>query len=192
MRLGNRTHEDWTRLGRAVHAARTEAGYGDTREWANAVGRTTRMLLGLERGEQVGGGTLDLVERTLGWPPQHAYRILDDPNYLDHAGLQSIDDQSLAAEVLRRLGTDLATDTENRQLTLDEVRDADRISAILDSLANTRDYATPLVSNLLRGWSQELVSTIASDTTARAKLSRRIAEELLAAKPAGELTNDRA
>jgi hypothetical protein len=63
--------EDWIRLGRAVKDARKRAGYRDMKIWAGKVGRSTRMLQGLERGEPVGGGTLELVEDALerhrGW-----------------------------------------------------------------------------------------------------------------------------
>lgn len=70
--------EDWRRLGRRVYQARIRAGYSDTQQWATAVGRSTRMLLGLERGEAVGNGTLDLVAATLEWPDELPYTILDD------------------------------------------------------------------------------------------------------------------
>lgn len=69
---GNR----WEELGRAVLAARMRSGYADTRKWADTVGRSSRMLLGLERGEHVGPKTLTKVEDTLGWPVGWSHRIL--------------------------------------------------------------------------------------------------------------------
>lgn len=57
--------ENWKRLGRWVYDNRVRAGYTDTKEWADEVGRSTRQLLGLERGEQVGAGTIESVARAL-------------------------------------------------------------------------------------------------------------------------------
>ena len=71
---------DWSRLGRAVYSARMRAGYQDTKKWADHVGRSTRTLLGLERGEEVGTGTITAIEIALGWPPQWAYSVLNDPS----------------------------------------------------------------------------------------------------------------
>lgn len=58
------------------------AGYADTAIWSEKVGRSTRMLLGLERGEQVGPRTLALIEGVLQKQPGWAHRYLageDDP-----------------------------------------------------------------------------------------------------------------
>lgn len=60
--------EDWQRLGRAVRQSRRQAGWRNSSEWGSQVGRSTRVLLGLERGEPVGGDTLQLIEYALGWP----------------------------------------------------------------------------------------------------------------------------
>lgn len=68
----------WRKLGRRVYQARIRAGFTDTQQWADAVGRSTRMLLGLERGEAVGNGTLDLVAAALEWDPEQPYEILED------------------------------------------------------------------------------------------------------------------
>lgn len=67
---------DWGRLGQAVAEARSEAGFSKTNDWAAAVGRSSRILLGLERGEPTGTGTLELIEDALGWPRGGAFRIL--------------------------------------------------------------------------------------------------------------------
>lgn len=68
--------DDWRRLGRAVHAERLRRGWSDTKEWAARVGRSTRVVLGLERGEPVGRSTLARVENALGWAPGRAWSIL--------------------------------------------------------------------------------------------------------------------
>jgi hypothetical protein len=68
--------QDWQALGRAVYSARARAGYRDTAKWAARIGRSTRVLLGLERGEPTGGRTLLLVEEALGWPAGWTDRIL--------------------------------------------------------------------------------------------------------------------
>jgi hypothetical protein len=68
--------QDWQALGRAVYSARARAGYRDTAKWAARIGRSTRVLLGLERGEPTGGRTLLLVEEALDWPSGWTDRIL--------------------------------------------------------------------------------------------------------------------
>lgn len=70
--------EDWRRLGAAVRSARYRVGVRNTEEWAELVGKTTRTLLGLERGESVGRETLTAVENALSWKPGTATRILDN------------------------------------------------------------------------------------------------------------------
>lgn len=73
------TRNDWRRLGTAVQAARLRHdGWDDTNEWASVIGRSSRVLLGLERGEQTGARTLRRVEEVLSWPPGWCDRILDD------------------------------------------------------------------------------------------------------------------
>ncbi len=69
--------EDWQALGREVQRARMAAGMGDTKAWVRAVGRSDRILLGLERGEHVGPKTLTLVAEALGWPTGKPYDILN-------------------------------------------------------------------------------------------------------------------
>lgn len=76
--MPNYEHDDWLRLGRAVYSARNSAGLRDTKVWASKVGRSTRMLLGLERGEPVGRGTLDAIEKALGWPLGRSHEVLAD------------------------------------------------------------------------------------------------------------------
>jgi hypothetical protein len=47
------------------------------REWSAKVGRSTRILEGLERGEQVGPKTITLVADGLGIDPDVLFRILE-------------------------------------------------------------------------------------------------------------------
>lgn len=69
--------EDWKRLGRAVKRARMrQQGYQNTQDWAAAVGRSSRIVLGLERGEPTGEETLLRIETLLGWPTDYAWQIL--------------------------------------------------------------------------------------------------------------------
>lgn len=67
---------DWRRLGQEIAQARLAAGHRDTAAWADKVGRSTRVLLGLERGERQGRKTLEAVELALEWPAGKAHRIL--------------------------------------------------------------------------------------------------------------------
>jgi hypothetical protein len=66
----------WEDLGRAVRSARLALGFSNSRVWAMKVGRTDRVLLGLERGEAVGPNTLALVENALGKAPGWAHRFM--------------------------------------------------------------------------------------------------------------------
>ena len=66
----------WRYLGGQVKTARKQAGYRDIKEWAEVVGRSTRVLLGLERGEKVGDDTLERIETALGWELGHCEVML--------------------------------------------------------------------------------------------------------------------
>lgn len=55
----------WKALGSWIAGARTQAGYSDTKEWSAAASRSTRQLLGLERGESVGPKTIEAVATAL-------------------------------------------------------------------------------------------------------------------------------
>lgn len=75
------SHEAWKRLGSAVQAARMRRDdWADTAEWASVVGRSTRVMLGLERGEPTGAKTLRRIEDLLGWPVNYCDKILSDPH----------------------------------------------------------------------------------------------------------------
>lgn len=90
----------WQRLGRAVKEARKEAGYADMKAWALKVERTSRTLLGLERGEPTGDATLERIEAELDWPKGRVQAILSgDPDvdpYLAHV------EQALRADPLMK------------------------------------------------------------------------------------------
>lgn len=58
---------------------RRHEGLANMANWADTIGRSTRILLGLERGEAAGAKTLRRIEEVLGWPPGYADRILSDP-----------------------------------------------------------------------------------------------------------------
>lgn len=73
-----RTADDWERLGRIVRRERKEQGFRDTTKWAQVVGRSSRVLLGLERGEPTGEETLELVSEALNYDSQWAALILED------------------------------------------------------------------------------------------------------------------
>jgi hypothetical protein len=98
---------NWETLGRAVLSARDRAGYSDTRRWSELVGRSSRMLLGLERGEQVGPKTLARVEGALGWPVGWTHRILageaDAPPPPEPTGTASAPTDDLLRAEIREL-----------------------------------------------------------------------------------------
>lgn len=109
--------DDWTRLGQEVKDARKRAGYRDMAKWATTVGRSTRMLLGLERGEPVGENTLELIEDVLQRPRGWASDVLsgkatvrpetETPSFVAKATDQSLirsrgsDEQGLWEEMAR-------------------------------------------------------------------------------------------
>lgn len=106
-------HPDWVRLGRAVYSARSRSGYGDMTIWADRVGRSTRMLLGLERGERVGRGTLEAIEAALEWPTGHSHAVLSGAVVTafpvsaagPSAELAALTDDQLIAELSARLAS---------------------------------------------------------------------------------------
>ncbi|VXB83489.1 hypothetical protein [Aeromicrobium sp. 9AM] len=116
--------DNWRKLGRRVYQARIRAGYTDTQTWADAVGRSTRMLLGLERGEAVGNGTLDLVAAALEWTPEEPYEVLEGLELADAppvplpgegGSVSAVADDGPEFEFLTRVREDL-TDEEMDQL----------------------------------------------------------------------------
>jgi hypothetical protein len=113
----SRSAEDWSRLGREVRRARKGTGFADTTKWAQAVGRSSRVVLGLERGEPTGEETLELVSLALDKDADWCRRILDRENSavrpeLDPASgwkLNEIDvgDDQVSVRLSRRDGTRL-------------------------------------------------------------------------------------
>lgn len=95
------------RLGNEVRQARKRAGLSKTAEWADRVGRSDRVLLGLERGESVGPDTYAAVADALGWTLDRLYSILAGEPVLESStastGLASVSNEEIAAEVLRRM-----------------------------------------------------------------------------------------
>lgn len=121
----------WQRLGRWVHDTRLQAGLSDMDEWARVVGRSTRQLRGLERGEPVGPKTIELVAEALGVEAWYLFGVLAEDEvpsgvnlssvqvarmrrrYEDETGLgvqppavgiRQYDDRDLLDELARRLG----------------------------------------------------------------------------------------
>ncbi len=96
--------------------ARLAAGFEDTEVWAQKVGRSTRTLLGLERGEKASAGpkTLALVESALEWSSGTCDALLnttaasvgpagDDATYVSDVGpqpaLSGVEDETLAEQI---------------------------------------------------------------------------------------------
>ena len=79
--------ENWKALGRWLHDARMEyLEYREMRRFADVVGRSTRQLQGLERGEPVGVKTLEAVSAALGIASWYVLGRLADPA-LESGGL---------------------------------------------------------------------------------------------------------
>lgn len=96
--------ENWERLGRWVYEARHQAGFSDTKVWAEAASRSSRMLLGLERGEPVGAGTLQAVADALGVAAWGVFARLSDPDAVENLG-------DLEAHEVQRLRDDYTAET---------------------------------------------------------------------------------
>lgn len=128
------------RLGAEVRQARRRAGYAKTLEWVAKVGRSDRILLGLERGETVGADTYAAVAEALEWPLDRIYAILaDEP--LEPAGsgsteLTTVSNEELAAEVLRRLRgvSDAADQGATSRAAARAARDAAAMQRDLDKV----------------------------------------------------------
>jgi hypothetical protein len=94
------------RLGRAVRAARTSAGYDNRNDFADKMKRSARQVQALENGESgVGPDTWAAAAEALGWPIERVYALLDGETQAAVAPpeLAAVSDEELAAEVLRRM-----------------------------------------------------------------------------------------
>lgn len=129
------------RLGMFITRARLAAGYGDTGKWADAIGRSTRVALGVERGESAGVNTYTAIENALGWLEGTCYRILGGMD-LDEAigtgsvGRDSEDDGYVAAPGERIEGgaSDRAVLDAIEQMRQDVQAMEQRLSERLDRL----------------------------------------------------------
>lgn len=75
--MRNFSAENWKVLGRWVQTCRLARGHSDMDTWAQMVGRSTRQLQGLERGERVGPKTLENVAKALGVEVATIYEVLE-------------------------------------------------------------------------------------------------------------------
>ena len=108
-------------LGRVIGRSRRAAGYADTDKWASEVGRSTRTVLGIERGDSAGPKTYARIEELLGWYTGACYEFLDgvdpeqaisskavggdtqdEPQYVESPGERATEGMS-DDDVLRRL-----------------------------------------------------------------------------------------
>lgn len=94
------------RLGRAVRAARTSAGFTNRAEFADKLKRSARQVQALENGESgVGPDTWAAAAEVLGWQVDDVYALLENRQPVTSAPtpLTAVSDEELAAEVLRRM-----------------------------------------------------------------------------------------
>lgn len=147
--------EHWKALGEWVSVARHQSDYSDMKKWAAAVGRSTRMLQGLERGETVGAKTIEAIAEVLGVANWSLFSILDRgtaeevewsptnvrearARYESETGLEAddgettsltyISDEDLLAELERRLSTRKLTRTERLIAQMDRWDEADKLN----------------------------------------------------------------
>lgn len=145
--------ENWKALGRWIYEARMQGPDDrDMDEWAKRVGRSTRQLRGLERGEPVGAKTLELVADALGIEQWYLFGRLADPDAPNgvflrpsdieqmkeshaadagRAPISALTDQQLIDELSRRLaliskrkeGGDDGTQASTQKTELDRARE---------------------------------------------------------------------
>ncbi|GEP38842.1 hypothetical protein NPS01_25050 [Nocardioides psychrotolerans] len=93
------------RLGRAVRAARQDAGYANREDFAAQVGRSARQVQALENGETgVGPDTYAAVAKVLDWKLDKVYAYLEgeQPGSPVPPSLTVVSDDQLLAEIARR------------------------------------------------------------------------------------------
>lgn len=120
-----------------MRQARRAAGFSKTPAWAAKVGRSDRVLLGLERGEAVGPDTYAAVAEAIGWPLSRVYDILNGAPVRagDHlrpvpSPLADVSDEELAAEVLRRMKGEAGGDTAPTNMVMMSAEEHDRLRRI--------------------------------------------------------------
>lgn len=108
------------RLGRAIRAARTAAGFTNRTEFADKLKRSARQVQALENGESgVGPDTWGAAAQVLGWELDTVYALLENRSILESSPppLASVSDEELAAEVLRRMKIGGVEDAERSATT---------------------------------------------------------------------------
>lgn len=128
------------RLGRAIRAARTSAGFTNRTEFADKLKRSARQVQALENGESgVGPDTWAAAAQVLGWPLEHLYAVLDGSAQSVRADrvpppLTAVSDEELVAELLRRMKSGGAEDAE-RPATTKAAGSGRRLQAVDDEAA---------------------------------------------------------
>lgn len=138
--------EHWKALGKLIHDERLKKGLSRMDVFARAVGRSTRTLQGLERGEPVSESTLELVADVLEIPVHIFYVALSDPGHEFVAGgrgevpnLTLATDDELVYEIARRFNQ---SRTEATQLQIEKLSLEEQLES-LRSVAQISDEATP-------------------------------------------------
>ncbi|MCF6376938.1 hypothetical protein L2K70_04920 [Nocardioides KLBMP 9356] len=158
-------HEHWVALGDWIAHARKQAGYTDTKRWAAAVGRSDRVVLGLERGEPQGAKTIEAVSEALGVSNWALFEILDKGSsspdfvakspdeiqairarYESETGLEAdaagadlfamFSDEELLDEIRRRLATRPMARSERRLREVQASPGSDSLDDDMDAAAN--------------------------------------------------------
>lgn len=150
------SQESWETLGRAVRSVRMGKGFANTKKWADAVDRSTRVVLGLERGEPQGAGTLERVASVLGWPPDLPHKILSNPSAYATIGLST----AIGA-------SDEPVTADNIDPRLNNIeRQIDALWRRLEELGGTVHVPKPEVSKRQEAWRPQDVPELPADLAA--------------------------
>ena len=138
--------EHWKALGKLIHDERLKKGLSRMDVFARAVGRSTRTLQGLERGEPVSESTLECVADVLEIPVHIFYVALADPGHEFVAGgrgevpnLMLATDDELVYEIARRFNQ---SRTEASRLQIEKLSLEEQLET-LRGVAQISDEAAP-------------------------------------------------
>lgn len=113
-------NRDWDVLGRAIKARREELGLTTQQALADAAGVTRQSVQSLESGKQRSRmpATIPAIEKSLGWEPGSAARILSGEAASPQNGATGRLAEGMPARVAQELSAGQVVDTEVLELSL--------------------------------------------------------------------------